>query len=175
MERLPTQIDPRSAEFVANAEANRALVATLRATREHARAGGGARALERHHAQGKLFVRDRLTRLLDPGSPFLELSPLAAHDVYEGEAPGAGLVTGIGRVSGREVLVVANDATVKGAGSHDKTGRHCLPHDPNGKLDIVHHAGYWLCDENGEPTKAMHHICWDGCMFPNATMMQQQT
>ena len=114
MERLPTQIDPRSAEFAANAEANRALVAALRATRETARAGGGAKALERHQAQGKLFVRDRLTRLLDPGSPFLELSPLAAQDVYEDEAPGAGLVTGIGRVSGREVLIVANDATVKG-------------------------------------------------------------
>ena len=114
MERLHTQIDPRSAEFAANAEANRALVARLRATREAASAGGGARALERHQAQGKLFVRDRLTRLLDPGSPFLELSPLAALGVYEGEAPGAGLVTGVGRVSGREVLIVANDATVKG-------------------------------------------------------------
>ena len=75
----------------------------------------------------------------------------------------------------RDFHVAQNDATVKGAGSHDKTGRHCLPHDPNGKLDIVHHAGYWLCDENGEPTKAMHHICWDGCMFPNTTMLQQQT
>ncbi len=114
MERLHTQIDPRSAEFAANAEANRALVARLRATREAASAGGGAKALERHQAQGKLFVRDRLTRLLDPGSPFLELSPLAALGVYEGEAPGAGLVTGVGRVSGREVLIVANDATVKG-------------------------------------------------------------
>ena len=114
MERLHTQIDPRSAEFAANAEANRALVAQLRATREAASAGGGAKALERHQAQGKLFVRDRLTRLLDPGSPFLELSPLAAQGVYEDEAPGAGLVTGVGRVSGREVLIVANDATVKG-------------------------------------------------------------
>ncbi len=114
MERLHSQIDPRSAEFAANAEVNRTLVATLRAARESARAGGGVKALERHHAQGKLFVRDRLTRLLDPGSPFLELSPLAAKDVYDDDAPGAGLVTGIGRVSGREVLVVANDATVKG-------------------------------------------------------------
>ena len=114
MERLHTQIDPRSAEFAANAEANRALVARLRAAREAASAGGGAKALERHQAQGKLFVRDRLTRLLDPGSPFLELSPLAALGVYEDEAPGAGLVTGVGRVSGREVLIVANDATVKG-------------------------------------------------------------
>jgi sugar phosphate isomerase/epimerase len=71
--------------------------------------------------------------------------------------------------------VAQNDATVKGSGSHDKTGRHCLPHDPNGKLDIVHDAGYWLRDESGQPTKAVQHICWDGCMFPNQTMMQQQT
>jgi sugar phosphate isomerase/epimerase len=71
--------------------------------------------------------------------------------------------------------VAQNDATVKGSGSHDKTGRHCLPHDPNGKLDIVHDAGYWLRDDSGQPTRAMQHICWDGCMFPNQTMMQQQT
>jgi hypothetical protein len=71
--------------------------------------------------------------------------------------------------------VAQNDATVKGSGSHDKTGRHCLPHDPNGKLDIVRHAGYWLRGDNGEPTRAVQHICWDGCMFPNATMMRQQT
>jgi len=114
MERLSTQIDPGSAEFAANAASNRALAAALRTARETAGAGGGVKALERHHAQGKLFVRDRLARLLDPASPFLELSPLAAHDVYDDPAPGAGLVTGIGRVSGREVLIVANDATVKG-------------------------------------------------------------
>lgn len=71
--------------------------------------------------------------------------------------------------------VAQNDATVKGSGSHDKTGRHCLPHDPNGKLDIVRHAGFWLRDESGKPTRAVQHICWDGCMFPNATMMQQKT
>ena len=71
--------------------------------------------------------------------------------------------------------VAQNDATVKGSGSHDKTGRHCLPHDPNGKLDIVHDAGYWLRDSNGQPTRAMCNICWDGCMFPNETMMQPQT
>ena len=68
--------------------------------------------------------------------------------------------------------VAQNDATVKGSGSHDKTGRHCLPTDPNGKLDIAHHAGYWLRDENGQPTRAFQHICWDGCMFSNATMTQ---
>jgi len=71
--------------------------------------------------------------------------------------------------------VAQNDATVKGSGSHDKTGRHCLPHDPNGKLDIVRHAGFWLEDDSGKPTRAVQHICWDGCMFPNATMTQQKT
>ena len=71
--------------------------------------------------------------------------------------------------------VAQNDATVKGSGSHDKTGRHCLPTDPNGKLDIPRHAGYWLRDESGELTKACRHICWDGCMFPNEVMMQRQT
>jgi sugar phosphate isomerase/epimerase len=71
--------------------------------------------------------------------------------------------------------VAQNDATVKGSGTHDKTGHHCLPGDPNGKLDIVHDAGYWMRDEQGNPTHAFKHICWDGCMFPNATMLQQQT
>jgi sugar phosphate isomerase/epimerase len=71
--------------------------------------------------------------------------------------------------------VAQNDATVKGSGSHDKTGHHCLPHDPNGKLDIVRDAGHWMRDETGKPTRAFRHICWDGCMFPDAVMMQQQT
>ena len=71
--------------------------------------------------------------------------------------------------------VAQNDGDVKGSGSHDKTGHHCLPADPNGKLDIVHDAGYWLRDESGKPTKAVQHICWDGCMFPNATMMKPDT
>jgi hypothetical protein len=71
--------------------------------------------------------------------------------------------------------VAQNDATVKGMGSHDKTGRHCLATDPAGKLDITHDAGYWLRDEKGNVTRAMRHICWDGCMFPNEVMMKQQT
>jgi sugar phosphate isomerase/epimerase len=71
--------------------------------------------------------------------------------------------------------VAQNDATVKGSGSHDKTGRHCLPFDPNGKLDIVKHAGYWLRDEKGAVEKKFDHICWDGCMFPNAVMTEQNT
>ncbi len=71
--------------------------------------------------------------------------------------------------------VAQNDGTVHGTGSHDKTGRHCLVTDPNGRLDIPHDAGYWLRDENGDLTKAFRHICWDGCMFPNEVMSQQQT
>ena len=71
--------------------------------------------------------------------------------------------------------VAQNDATVKGSGSHDKTGRHCQPLDPNGKLDIVKHAGFWLRDEQGSPTRKVEHICWDGCMFPNEVMGRQKT
>jgi sugar phosphate isomerase/epimerase len=71
--------------------------------------------------------------------------------------------------------VAQNDATVKGSGSHDKTGHHCQPLDPNGKLDIVKHAGFWLRDDKGALTRRFRHICWDGCMFPNAVMMQQTT
>jgi hypothetical protein len=71
--------------------------------------------------------------------------------------------------------VAQNDGTVHGSGSHDKTGRHCLPFDPNGKLDVVRDAGAWMRDESGEPTRAFEHICWDGCMFPNAVMLNQET
>lgn len=71
--------------------------------------------------------------------------------------------------------VAQNDATVKGAGSHDKTGRHCLPNDPNGKLDVPRAAGMWLRDDNGNLTRAIRHICWDGCMFSNETMMKPET
>jgi sugar phosphate isomerase/epimerase len=71
--------------------------------------------------------------------------------------------------------VAQNDGTVKGSGSHDKTGRHCPPNDPNGKLDIVKVARFWMCDESGAPTKAFQHICWDGCLFPNAMMLDPNT
>src|SRR5690606_27380654 len=114
MQVLPTAVRPDSAEFRENRARVQALVDEHRARIARAREGGGARAHERHRAQGKLPVRERLRQLLDSGAPFLELSPLAANGLYEDEAPGAGLVTGIGRVSGREVVVVANDATVKG-------------------------------------------------------------
>jgi 3-methylcrotonyl-CoA carboxylase beta subunit/propionyl-CoA carboxylase len=114
MDILDSQIDPQDASFLANAERNRALAQQLRTRLAVARAGGNDRAHQRHSEQGKLFVRDRIDKLLDEDAPFLELSPLAAWELYDGEAPGAGIVTGIGRVAGQECLIVANDATVKG-------------------------------------------------------------
>jgi acetyl-CoA carboxylase carboxyltransferase component len=114
MDRLDTRITPDSPQFRENAARMAGLVSELRDRVARARLGGGERYLQRHREQGKLPVRDRIARLLDPGSPLLELSPLAAWEMYDDEAPGAGLVTAIGRVSSREVLLVANDATVKG-------------------------------------------------------------
>jgi acetyl-CoA carboxylase carboxyltransferase component len=114
METIRSSIDPTNAYFQANAANHRGLANDLCQQLARVRLGGGVRYRERHESQGKLFVRDRIDRLLDPGSPFLELSPLAAHGLYQNQAPGAGIVTGIGRVEGREVMIVANDATVKG-------------------------------------------------------------
>jgi acetyl-CoA carboxylase carboxyltransferase component len=114
MDILESHIDRQSDLFRTNHERMSALIAELRERTATVRQGGGARYLERHRAQNKLPVRERIERLLDPASPFLELSPLAAWDLYDNQAPAAGIVTGIGRVSGREVLIVANDATVKG-------------------------------------------------------------
>src|SRR6476469_2347310 len=96
------------------ADVHRALVADLREQLATAARGGSERSRARHVERGKLLPRERVDRLVDPSSPFLELSPLAAHGLYDGAAPGAGLISGIGRVSGRECVIVANDATVKG-------------------------------------------------------------
>jgi 3-methylcrotonyl-CoA carboxylase beta subunit len=112
--RLESQCDPRSDAYARNAELQRALAEDLRRRLDTARLGGPAKARERHVARGKLLPRDRVDTLLDPGSPFLELSPLAATGMYGDDSPGAGVITGIGRVSGRECVVVTNDATVKG-------------------------------------------------------------
>src|SRR5687767_2575220 len=114
MQKLESQIRANSPEFLENRERMTRLVAELRDRLDQTRQGGGERYLQRHREQGKLPARERIEGLLDPGSPFLELSPLAAWDMYEGDAPGAGIVTGVGRVGGREVVIVANDATVKG-------------------------------------------------------------
>ncbi len=114
MDVIESQVDPESDSFKQNAERNRALAAELRARVAQVRGGGGEQARQRHAEQGKLFARDRIDRLLDPDAPFLELSPLAAWEMYDGEAPAAGIVTGIGPIAGRECMIVANDATVKG-------------------------------------------------------------
>ena len=111
---LESSIDARSDAFRANAAAMESLVADLRDRVEAIARGGGEGAMERHVARGKLPVRERIRLLLDAGSPFLELSQLAAHEVYDDDVPAAGIVTGIGRVAGRECVVIANDATVKG-------------------------------------------------------------
>ncbi len=114
MQVLQSIIDTHGEAFQANAAHNRALAADLRQRLAQIRQGGGEKYRQHHEEQGKLFVRDRIDRLLDPGSPFLEIAPLAAWDLYDGSAPSAGIVAGVGRVSGRECLILANDATVKG-------------------------------------------------------------
>jgi len=114
MSKIETKLNPRSADFQANAAAMRALVADLNQQFEQVAQGGGEAARAKHTARGKLLPRERVQMLLDPGTPFLELSPLAAHGMYEGAAPGAGIIAGIGRVSGVDCMVVCNDATVKG-------------------------------------------------------------
>ena len=111
---LESHVVPSDSTFQTNRQRMQQVVDELRAREAAAREGGGPKYLERHREQGKLPVRDRIARLLDPGSPLLELSPLAANGLYDDEAPAAGIVTGIGRVSGREAMIVANDATVKG-------------------------------------------------------------
>jgi 3-methylcrotonyl-CoA carboxylase beta subunit len=111
---LRSDLNPRSDEFAVNVAAMRALVDDLRAKVTDAEQGGGAASQQRHVARGKLLPRDRVAGLIDPGSPFLELSQLAAYGLYDGDVHSAGIVTGIGRISGRECVIVANDATVKG-------------------------------------------------------------
>jgi 3-methylcrotonyl-CoA carboxylase beta subunit len=114
MPKLKSEINPNSEEFQANRRAMQALVADLAARRATVAAGGPEKLRERHLARGKLLPRDRVLRLIDPGSPLLELSQLAAHDMYGGDIHGAGVITAVGRVSGRECVIVCNDATIKG-------------------------------------------------------------
>lgn len=114
MATITSQVQTTSPEFKSNAEHHHALTRDLESKLEQVRQGGGAEAREKHTSRGKLLARDRIQKLIDPGTPFLELSPLAANDLYDGAAPGAGIVTGVGVVHGREVMIVANDATVKG-------------------------------------------------------------
>jgi 3-methylcrotonyl-CoA carboxylase beta subunit len=111
---LHSNVSTSSPEFAANREHHLRTIAEVAELVAAARLGGGAEAVARHHKRGKLLPRERVAAILDPGAPFLELSPLAAHGLYGGDAPSAGIVTGVGLVQGREVMIVANDATVKG-------------------------------------------------------------
>jgi 3-methylcrotonyl-CoA carboxylase beta subunit len=111
---IKSKIDVTSAEFRANKEAWAALTAELQERRATAAAGGNEKARARHTARGKLLPRERVMRLLDPGSPFLEIGSLAAFGMYDDDIHGAGMIAGIGRVEGREVMIVCNDATIKG-------------------------------------------------------------
>jgi 3-methylcrotonyl-CoA carboxylase beta subunit len=114
MTALRSLIDPNSPEFARNATAMKGLVDDFRAKLETVQSGGSEEAKAKHVARGKLLARERIDLLLDPGAPFLELSALAAHDLYGGDVPAAGLITGVGRISGHDCVLVANDATVKG-------------------------------------------------------------
>ncbi|MBB4819711.1 3-methylcrotonyl-CoA carboxylase beta subunit [Pseudomonas alcaligenes] len=118
---LTTQLNPRSPDFAANAAAMGEQVDALRELLARVHEGGGAKAQERHTSRGKLLPRERINRLLDPGSPFLEIGQLAAHEVYGEDVPAAGVVAGIGRVEGVECMIVANDATVKGGSYYPLT------------------------------------------------------
>src|SRR5690606_18269333 len=111
---IESSINTRSAAFLENAEVMRSIVDDLREKLARNAVGGSEAAREKHIARGKLLPRERVERLLDPGSAFLEFSPLAAYDMYDNAAPGAGIITGIGRVAGQECVIVCNDATVKG-------------------------------------------------------------
>ena len=147
MNRLESRINTGSSDFQANAAHNRALVAAFREQQRAAREDRPQRDVERLRAQGKLLVRERLQQLLDPGTPFLEFSSLAANEAYDGEVPGAGCVTGIGIVSGREVVINAGDATVKGGAWYPLTVKktiRALDIAIENRLPVVH-----LCDSAG--------------------------
>lgn len=123
---LESTLNSRSAEFIANANAMQALVDDLRAHCEKLALGGGEEARKKHTGRGKLLPRERVNQLLDPGTPFLEFSQLAAYDMYDNAAPSAGIITGIGRVKGQECVIVCNDATVKGGTYYPMTAKKHL-------------------------------------------------
>jgi len=147
MTLLRSTLDRTTPDAKKNREHMTKLVAELRERLEKARQGGPARARERHQKAGKLLPRERVERLLDPGTPFLELSPLAAHDMYDGDAPSAGIITGIGRVSGNECMIVANDATVKGGTYYPMTVKKHLRAQEIAREDLL--PCIYLVDSGG--------------------------
>jgi 3-methylcrotonyl-CoA carboxylase beta subunit len=147
MTLLRSTLDRMTPDAKRNREHMTKLVAQLRERLEKTRQGGPAKARERHQKAGKLLPRERVERLLDPGTPFLELSPLAAYDMYDGEAPSAGIITGIGRVSGTECVIVANDATVKGGSYYPLTVKKHLRAQEIAREDLL--PCIYLVDSGG--------------------------
>src|SRR4051794_71237 len=123
---LHSTIDPSSQEFARNADVMRGLVAELRDKLKQVAGGGGETSRKRHTSRGKMLARDRVDLLVDPGTAFLELSPLAAHGLYGGDVHSASVITGVGRISGRECVIVANDATIKGGTYYPLTVKNNL-------------------------------------------------
>ena len=144
---LPSRVNTAEPQFDRNRERMRALVEELQTALTTVRMGGGRESVERHRSRGKLTARERIDRLLDPGTAFLELSPLAAWEMYEAEAPAAGIATGVGRVCGREVVIIANDATVKGGTYYPMTVKKHLRAQEVGEQN--HLPCIYLVDSGG--------------------------
>ena len=173
---LTSRIDRNDASYVRNVEALDTLVAGLRTDLDVARLGGPEAARARHTARGKLLPRDRVDALLDPGSPFLELSPMAAHGMYGDEVPGAGIITGVGVVEGRHCVIVANDATVKGGTYHPITVKKHLRAQEvamQNRLPCI-----YLVDSGGAFLPEQHEVFPDrdhfGRIFYNQAQMSRQ-
>ncbi|NDB17900.1 MAG: methylcrotonoyl-CoA carboxylase, partial [Actinobacteria bacterium] len=173
---LPTSLvagSPRAREFRAGHEE---LLADLRVRIERASAGGPESARDKHVARGKLLTRDRVDALLDPGSAFLELAPLAAEDMYDGQAPCAGVVAGVGRVAGRPVMVVANDATVKGGTYFPMTVKKHLRAQEAARADRL--PCVYLVDSGGAHLPSQDEVFPDrdhfGRIFYNQAVMSSE-
>jgi len=173
---LPTRVDFRDAQYKANRAANLELVADLRARLARVALAGGEEYVRRHHERGKLLARERIQRLIDPGTTFLELSPLAAEGVYTDDVPSAGIVTGIGVVSGHECVVVANDATVKGGTYYPLTVKKHLRAQ---EIALQNHIPcVYLVDSGGAFLPLQHDVFPDrehfGRIFYNQATMSAQ-
>jgi acetyl-CoA carboxylase carboxyltransferase component len=173
---LPTRVDLREPQFKANRAANRELIADLGTRLDRVALAGGADYVARHHERGKLLARERIQRLIDPATTFLELSPLAADGVYEDDVPSAGIVTGIGLVSGRECVVVANDATVKGGTYYPLTVKKHLRAQEVAEQN--HLPCIYLVDSGGAFLPLQHDVFPDkhhfGRIFYNQARMSAQ-
>src|ERR1700681_656100 len=173
---LHSTIEPASSDFARNAEAMRALVAELRQKLDAVAGGGGKVSRARHTSRGKMLARQRVDLLIDPGTAFLELSPLAAYGLYGGDVHSASVITGVGRISGRECVIVANDATVKGGTYYPLTGKKHL-RAQEGAIQI-HLPCVYLVDSGGAFLPLQSEVFPDrehfGRIFYNQARMSSQ-